>query len=914
MTPDLEFWARTLTVLALEMGLVVGLAAVVAPRLAAAGHRRLLWLGALTSMLLILAGEISGIAHSVSRLATSPAPLPAPGVIVTTTDTALEAGWDSVDAAPAITLPSADITRPTPATGRWWPGLVWLAGTLILLAYRALGHARLLQWDRRPSFEVEPELREQAARLAERIRLRPVTLHYWTGIRGPLAYGLLRPSIALPRDFAQRFNAHQRDAILLHELAHLAARDPLALVFADVVGALAWWHPAVHWARRQLQAAMEAAADEASTLVPEGRTALAESLVRLARELTTPETARGLGVAGASNRSQLAGRVEALLSGSRDWRRTSWRARCATAIGAVLVAFALMVPSGPGRADAPLSRLLLAATQASDSGATSRSEPSVSESTATSPAPTKTTPSSSEPTDEAEVPPAQVIAGVSQFPPNTTAKVEDQLDRFVLSRVHFPDTPLSEVVRELRRLSAEVDPEKYGVWFHLVGVTGDEENPAKSTLTPHDIRIRMKEPLRNANLRRIVDAIVAASEAPITYQAGDYGVSFMPRRPEVTRLITRIYRLHFAAFFEAIGYSTLPDDEPRPPTIVPRSVTNDFTLALGKWLNAAGISMAPPNGFFLKSRQQWLAVRATESEQAKLEVLLAPYTNRRDPPPEAILAEPPKSGPSSTTSDLVPTRSPTAPPPSAKVTLEVQVVEITARHDSPDLSFDWLFGHATVQPDPVRTERPSDDDPAAHSPNADSIRVEKTRVEGEAVVVSEAQWKALLQTLESRGAVTMQVAPRVTTEEGLSAQVQILDSRTLVTGVETNTPDGAAVNYVTETFPLGPFIGVAPSRKDGGWHLKITGAVSGFLGYDDPGKHSLVVHSKDGTLYAQLPMPRLRVRSVLGEGTVPPGHSLLIRGPVTEQVTRTKGSWFRPSRTDTQHCRLYIVVTPIKNE
>ena len=134
MTPDLEFWARTLTVLALEMGLVVGLAAVVSPRLAAAGHRRLLWLGALTSMLLVIAGEISGIAHSVSRLATSPAPLPAPGVIVTTTEVALEAGWDSVEAAPGLTLPSVDTTRPTPATGRWWPGLVWLADESINIA------------------------------------------------------------------------------------------------------------------------------------------------------------------------------------------------------------------------------------------------------------------------------------------------------------------------------------------------------------------------------------------------------------------------------------------------------------------------------------------------------------------------------------------------------------------------------------------------------------------------------------------------------------------------------------------------------------------------------------------------------------------------------------------------------------
>jgi len=92
------------------------------------------------------------------------------------------------------------------------------------------------------------------------------------------------------------------------------------------------------------------------------------------------------------------------------------------------------------------------------------------------------------------------------------------------------------------------------------------------------------------------------------------------------------------------------------------------------------------------------------------------------------------------------------------------------------------------------------------------------------------------------------------------------------------------------------------------------GGVSGFLGYDDPGKNSFVVHSKDGRLSAQLPLPRLRVRSVLGKGTFPPGHSLMVRGPVTEHMTRIKGSWFRPSRNDTQHRRLYIVVTPIEGK
>lgn len=270
--------------------------------------------------------------------------------------------------------------------------------------------------------------------------------------------------------------------------------------------------------------------------------------------------ARGLGVAGASNRSQLAGRVEALLSGSRDWQRSSWRARCATSVGAALVAFALTVPSWPGRADAPLSRFLLAASSSAELSAANRTETSAHEqpakkvatpaTTASSVASDATTPSNISPSPETPTgapvaSPKRIDATGAPFPPDTeTAKVEDQLDRFVLPLVHFHDTPLQEVVRELRRLSTEVDPEKYGIWFHLIAVTGDEENPTKSILAPHDIRIRMKEPLRNASLRRIVDAIVGASEAPIAYETGGYGVSFRPRRPEAIRLITRIYHLN----------------------------------------------------------------------------------------------------------------------------------------------------------------------------------------------------------------------------------------------------------------------------------------------------------------------------------------------------------------------------------
>lgn len=920
-TPDLPFWGGLLVTLACEIGVAIGLAALVAPRLAVAGHRRLIWLAAVLAVPCLVAGELSGLAHRVSFLA---APPPAPPSASAPHAAIVVSGRVDIDAAEteafteapprSSTPPKPPVSEPSPA---WWPGMVWIAGALGWLALRGIGHALLVLKQRHRSRpQVEPELRLRLDRLAERLQLPRVGLRYWPEIRGPVAYGVLRPSIALPPDFVRRFDSRQRDAILLHELAHLAARDPLALVLADLACAVAWWHPAVHWARRRLQAAMEAAADEASTLVPDGRTALAESLVRLARELATPDPARGLGVAGASNRSQLAGRVEALLAGSRDWRRTSGLARCVTWASATFVALALMVPAWPGRADASLSHLLLAATSPTRPTAAPVPEAGV-------PEPASDTLSATQPAvpGDASATPTAPASGQTPslgpkifevsgaFPPDAeTAEVQEKLDRFVLASVYFPNTPLSEVVRELRRLSAEVDPEKFGIWFHLVAITGDPEDPIRGIVAADDYRIRMKEPLRDASVRRVLDAIVAASETPITYEADGYGVSFRPRRPEAVRLITRVYRLNVPAFLQGTLLADRPDAAAEPPRVIPLD-THDSGSALGRWLENAGISVVPPNGFFFKPSRGLLMTRATEAEQAKLEKLLAPYAYRRDPPPEALLADPVHPPVSAVIGVAPPPAAPTDHKP-AVVTLEIKVLEITDRADTADLGFDWLFGQTTVQPDPVRVERPAAGDPAAGSPHADAFRIEKTQVEGQAAVVSEAQWKALQKVLDSRGGVTLLATPKIKTFDGLAGEIQIQDSRSIVTAVDTNGPTSPHVSYHTEVLGFGPRVRIVPSRRSDSWHLALFGGVSEFLGYDKPATN-LVVQGTDGPLSAQIPLPRLRVRQLVGEGTLRAGQSLLVRGPVTEQIERTRRGWFRSARTEVRYRRLYLLVTPI---
>ena len=125
----------------------------------------------------------------------------------------------------------------------------------------------------------------------------------------------------LPEGFDADFSRQQQEAILAHELAHLASKDPSWHSAALVLCSPLWWHPLVWWSRRRLRAASEAAADEASLLVPDGPRVLAESLVWFGRRLVRPRPLAGVSIEGRGFRSGLGRRVERLLSlPCRSWR------------------------------------------------------------------------------------------------------------------------------------------------------------------------------------------------------------------------------------------------------------------------------------------------------------------------------------------------------------------------------------------------------------------------------------------------------------------------------------------------------------------------------------------------------------------------------------------------------------------
>jgi hypothetical protein len=331
-------WLEGLGGLALGGAVFVLLGAALARWLSSAVGQRTVWRAVVVGLAILLLGEAGGANDWIAEASPwRPRPghnpdsgRPAPQVLSGSGDESVKPlrGADGADvlspgAEPALSEQTE--AREVPELGAWWPGALWLAGTLILLVRGLLGRGLLILFRIRHSASEDTALLARVRTVAERLRYRRrVRVLEVTGLCGPVAFGIVRPTVAVPADFTKRFDGPQQEVMLAHELAHLAARDPLWLLMADGVVALWWWHPLAWRARQHLRSAAESAADEASLLLADGPALLASCLVELGTRLAAPGPTGWLGMAGHGFRSGLGRRVERLLR-LRNARGTSSR-------------------------------------------------------------------------------------------------------------------------------------------------------------------------------------------------------------------------------------------------------------------------------------------------------------------------------------------------------------------------------------------------------------------------------------------------------------------------------------------------------------------------------------------------------------------------------------------------------------
>src|SRR5262249_41110061 len=91
---------------------------------------------------------------------------------------------------------------------------------------------------------------------------RSVSLSLSAGIRSPVLLGLRHPVILLPHDLVEWTTAEERNAMIAHELAHLARRDHFTNLVPLALNVIFFFHPLVRYACRQFCLEREMACDD----------------------------------------------------------------------------------------------------------------------------------------------------------------------------------------------------------------------------------------------------------------------------------------------------------------------------------------------------------------------------------------------------------------------------------------------------------------------------------------------------------------------------------------------------------------------------------------------------------------------------------------------------------------------------
>jgi len=284
-----------LTELAIKATILIAFAglAALALRRSSAAIRHLLWLSALSALVIL---PLTVIATPAWR-----PDVPQAATLASTART-------------IVTVAAGSPARAVP-----WSVIflgVWTAGTLLLLA-------RILQAQFRAS-----------RLIANAAPFRPGAA-ICTETDVPLVAGLLRPVILLPEDAAD-WSEDRLELVIRHESAHAGRKDTVSQLVGDVACALYWPLPWVWLAARKLRTEAELACDDG--VLNSGRRAsdYAGHLIDIVRGLSGRERIPQGGIPMA-RLNQLELRLQSMLAHNVNRRAATPRSLLAAAAGAVLL-------------------------------------------------------------------------------------------------------------------------------------------------------------------------------------------------------------------------------------------------------------------------------------------------------------------------------------------------------------------------------------------------------------------------------------------------------------------------------------------------------------------------------------------------------------------------------------------------
>lgn len=524
------------------------------------------------------------------------------------------------------------------------------------------------------------------------------------------------------------------------------------------------------------------------------------------------------------------------------------------------------------------------------------------------------------------------------------------------------------------------------------------------------VSIRISPPMNDVRLADVLDAIVTVADHPIKYSLTDYAVIFSLKGPETPQLHIRTFKLDPNTFYQGLESVGGLDFSSLVPTTtgggggigggggrgfgggggggfgggggglgggqggqgggvmtIPRVAVTGNTVGGGggnqgggqggglafvsrtnlmaavqtsviQFFATVGVDLSPQNGknVFWNDREGTLMVRATSQE---LDVIEAAIQVLNIAPPQ--------------------------------INVRSKFVEVT-QNDSKALGFDWYLGNflmgggavgAQAGTAPTFQGNPTAANPTGEFPGniaggttippaaTDGFLTGGLRQSGQPIgtitgILTDPQFRVVINALEQRDGADVLTEGSITTLSGRQAQIQVIDLRFIVTGINVQTDTGGGgvgaggtgvvatpgfqtIQPIPTPIPLGPTLDVIPYVGADGYTIQMTliPTVTEFVGYDDPGQFAIQSQGiggagAGGTLTTPVALPRFRVRQVTTSAIVWDGQTVVLGGLISDNMIRTKdkipvlgdlpflGRLFRSESNQTQKKNLVIFVTP----
>ena len=302
----------------------------------------------------------------------------------------------AVDAAPVlqqqVQIPASTVSAPAPSTAApateaaplltpdlFWAALYGLPAALLLFV-TALALGRLIALRARADVLVDGHWLSALARAQRRMGFKHGTaLLTSDDLASPISWGLMRPVILLNSRAVEA--AGEAEAIIAHELAHVARMDWAKLLLARLATALFWFNPLVWVLAREAHQLREETADDAVLAADIVDTDYAQLLVGVARHECPGLLLGAHGVA--PSKSSLGRRIARVLDHGSTRSPAARPFALGVAAGALLVSAPLaaltVIPKSQKPADVEkpaLAKILATGVQASvDSAVLAVAEP-----------------------------------------------------------------------------------------------------------------------------------------------------------------------------------------------------------------------------------------------------------------------------------------------------------------------------------------------------------------------------------------------------------------------------------------------------------------------------------------------------------------------------------------------------------